>query len=45
MEVYFSSKTDLWATPQDFFDRMNAEFRFDLDVCGYRKSVAVPATL
>jgi site-specific DNA-methyltransferase (adenine-specific) len=29
----FSSKTDLWATPQDFFDKLNEEFRFDLDVC------------
>ena len=32
-DLMFSSKTDLWATPQDFFDRMNAVFRFDLDVC------------
>lgn len=31
--VHFSSKTDLWATPQDFFDRLNAEFGFTLDVC------------
>jgi phage N-6-adenine-methyltransferase len=31
--VLFSSRTDLWATPQDFFDRLNAEFRFTLDVC------------
>jgi site-specific DNA-methyltransferase (adenine-specific) len=29
----FSSKTDLWSTPQDFFDKLNAEFHFDLDVC------------
>lgn len=28
-----SSNTDLWETPQDFFDRLNAEFHFDLDVC------------
>ena len=25
--------TDVWATPQDFFDRVNAVFKFDLDVC------------
>ena len=31
--VHFSSKTDLWATPQDFFDSLNAEFGFTLDVC------------
>jgi len=29
----FSSKTDLWATPRDFFDRLNDEFRFTLDPC------------
>lgn len=29
----FSSSTDLWATPQDFFDHLNAEFNFDVDVC------------
>ena len=28
-----SSKTDLWETPQEFFDRLDAEFHFDLDVC------------
>src|SRR5690242_9535706 len=28
-----SSLTDQWATPQEFFDRLNAEFRFELDVC------------
>lgn len=29
----FSSKTDLWETPQDFFDTLNAEFHFEIDVC------------
>lgn len=33
MNVHFSSKTDLWATPQDFFDELNKEFGFELDVC------------
>lgn len=28
-----SSKTDNWATPQDFFDKLNEEFRFTLDPC------------
>jgi site-specific DNA-methyltransferase (adenine-specific) len=32
-EVMFSSKTDQWATPQDFFDELNKEFRFTLDPC------------
>jgi phage N-6-adenine-methyltransferase len=31
--VHFSSKTDLWATPQAFFDRYNAIYQFTLDVC------------
>lgn len=31
--VMFSSATDLWATPQDFFDNLNAEFNFTTDVC------------
>ena len=33
MSVHFSSKTDLWATPQDFFDNLNLEFNFKTDVC------------
>ena len=32
-EVMFSSQTDLWETPQDLFDKVNAEFGFTLDVC------------
>jgi site-specific DNA-methyltransferase (adenine-specific) len=31
--VFFSSKNDVWATPQDFFDRLNQEFMFTLDPC------------
>ena len=33
MSVHFSSASDNWATPQDFFDKLNAEFNFTLDVC------------
>lgn len=32
-KLMFSSATDLWATPQDFFDKLNEEFQFQLDVC------------
>lgn len=32
-ELMFSSKTDMWSTPQDFFDKLNEEFNFDLDPC------------
>lgn len=28
-----SSATDLWSTPQDFFEELNDEFWFTLDVC------------
>lgn len=31
--VMFSSKSDMWETPQDFFDLLDAEFHFNLDVC------------
>lgn len=31
--VHFSSKTDLWATPQAFFDRYHERYNFELDVC------------
>ncbi len=33
IKVHFSSETDQWATPQDFFDKLNAEFGFNTDVC------------
>lgn len=29
----FSSKTYEWATPQDFFDKLDKEFNFTLDPC------------
>ena len=29
----FTSKTDAWETPQEFFDILNAEFHFTLDAC------------
>ena len=33
MSVHFSSKTDMWATPQDFFDELDKKYQFNLDVC------------
>lgn len=33
MNVHFSSKTDLWSTPQDLFDQLDFYYHFDLDVC------------
>ena len=32
-DLMFSSKSDDWETPQDLFDRLNAEYGFTLDVC------------
>lgn len=32
-EVLFSSKSEVWATPQYLFDRLDAEFHFTLDPC------------
>lgn len=32
-EVMFSSKCEIWATPQYFFDDLNNEFDFTLDPC------------
>lgn len=31
--AHFSSKTDMWETPQDLFDQINAEYQFTTDVC------------
>ena len=32
-KVVFSRQSDEWATPQDVFDMLDAEFHFDLDPC------------
>jgi phage N-6-adenine-methyltransferase len=32
-KLMFSSKTDLWETPQDFFRELDREFHFTLDPC------------
>jgi site-specific DNA-methyltransferase (adenine-specific) len=34
----FSSKTDMWSTPQDFYDMLNNEFNFDLDPCATKEN-------
>lgn len=31
--LMFSSATDQWATPQEFFDELDKEFDFAVDVC------------
>lgn len=32
-KVMFSSNSDEWATPEDFFNMINQEFHFNLDPC------------
>lgn len=41
-DLMFSSKTDVWSTPQDFFDRLHAVFRFETDVCALPENAKVP---
>ena len=32
-ETLFSSNSENWSTPQDLFDKLDAEFHFNLDPC------------
>lgn len=41
-EVMFSSKTCEWETPQAFFDALNDEFHFELDVCATDENAKCP---
>ena len=34
----FSSATNEWSTPQEFFDQLNKEYRFTLDPCCTRET-------
>jgi len=38
----FTSTTDLWATPQGFFDEYNNIYQFDLDVCATPENAKCP---
>jgi len=42
-EVMFSSKSDNWATPADFFRALDAEFHFTVDVCASKENAKCPA--
>jgi len=37
-----SSKTNEWATPQEFFDKLNKEFNFTLDPCATKENAKCP---
>lgn len=41
-EVLYSSKEEKWATPQDFFDKLNEEFHFTLDVAASPDNAKCP---
>jgi phage N-6-adenine-methyltransferase len=36
--IHFSSKTDLWFTPQVFFNKYNDIYNFTLDVCAIHEN-------
>jgi site-specific DNA-methyltransferase (adenine-specific) len=36
--LMFSSKTNEWSTPQNFFDELNREFNFTLDPCATKEN-------
>lgn len=38
MSIHFSSKTNEWATPQGFFNKLNEEFHFTLDPCATKEN-------
>jgi hypothetical protein len=40
--LHFSSATPEWPTPQDFYDKLNAEFGFTLDPCCTHESAKCP---
>lgn len=42
MSYYAKSKTVEWATPQAFFDRLNHEFGFTIDVCATAENAKIP---
>lgn len=43
--LMFSSATDEWETPQAFFDELDAEFRFRLDVAARAENTKCPQWL
>lgn len=38
----FASKTCEWETPQDLFDKLNAKYQFELDVCATPENAKCP---
>jgi len=42
VRVHFQSNTDLWATPQELFDRLNDKYGFTTDVCALPDNAKCP---
>lgn len=42
-KALFSSATDLWSTPNDFFEKLNEEFHFTLDPCATKENAKCPS--
>jgi hypothetical protein len=41
-KLMFSSATDLWATPPEFFEELDREFHFNLDPCANEQNHKTP---
>ena len=41
-QTMFSSNRDDWETPQDFFDKLNAQYHFTLDPCSSNTNAKCP---
>lgn len=42
LSVHFTSKKQDWATPQDFFDKLDIEFNFEWDSCADSNNTKIP---
>jgi len=42
ISVHHSSEESTWETPQDLFDELDAEFKFELDVCAEDETAKCP---
>lgn len=43
LNVHFSSETDQWSTPQDFYDKLDKVFHFTLDPCADDNNAKAPS--
>ena len=41
-DILFSSRTEEWATPQKFYDELNNEFNFVVDVAATKENAKAP---